>query len=269
MPEAEPFYDQYARSEWERLERHKTEFAVTMLALQEHLPLPPASVLDIGGGPGRYSIALSQLGYQVTLVDLSRNSLTLAAEKAAEAQVEIDQIIHANVLDLGMITSSTFQAAIIMGPLYHLLIHKERVLAIKEALRVVEPGGIVGAALITRFAPFRQAAVEEQEWLADEHAYAMKLLESGIHDQATMFANAYFIHPYDVNPLMESVGLQTILLLSVEGIVAGHEDGVNALQGSAWETWVELNYQLGQDASLYGASDHLLYLGQKSSDTNL
>ena len=268
MPEAEPFYDQYARSEWERLERHKTEFAVTMLALQEHLPLPPASVLNIGGGPGRYSIALSQLGYQVKLVDLSRNSLTLAAEKAAEAQVEIDQIIHANVLDLGIIPSSTYQAAIIMGPLYHLLNHKERVRAVKEALRVVEPGGIVGAAFITHFAPFRQAAVEEQEWLVDEHAYAMNLLEKGIHDQTTMFANAYFIHPNDVVPLMESVGLQTILLLGVEGIVAGHEEGVNALQGSAWETWVELNYQLGQDASLYGASYHLLYIGQKPTNTN-
>jgi SAM-dependent methyltransferase len=208
------------------------------------------------------------LGYQVTLVDLSRNSLTLAAEKAAEAQIEIDQIIHANVLDLGMIPSSAYQAAIIMGPLYHLLDHKERVRAVKEALRVVEPGGIVGAAFITRFAPFRQAAVEEQEWLVDEHAYAMNLLEKGIHDQTTMFANAYFIHPYDVEPLMESVGLQTILLIGVEGIVAGHEEGVNALQGSAWETWVELNYQLGQDASLYGASDHLLYLGQKPTNTN-
>jgi len=62
---------------------------------------------------------------------------------------------------------------------------------------------------------------------------------------------------------MEAVGLQTILFLGVEGIVAGHEEGVNGLRGSAWENWVELNYQLGQDASLYGASDHLLYLGKK------
>lgn len=263
MPEAEPFYDHYAQREWERLERHKTEFAVTLRAFQTHLPPPPARIIDIGGGPGRYAIALAQLGYQVTLVDLSRKSLALAAEKAAEAQVDIEQLIRANALDLGMISTSTYQAAIIMGPLYHLLEHKERIQAIQEAIRVVEAGGIVGAAFITRFAPFRQAAVDEQEWLFDEHAYAMDLLESGIHTQTTMFANAYFIHPDDVLPLMESVGLQTILLLGVEGIVAGHEEVMNALHGSAWEAWVELNYQLGQDASLYGASDHLLYLGQK------
>ena len=266
MPDPEPFYDQYAQREWERLARHKTEFAVTNRALQEHLPPPPARIVDIGGGPGRYTIALAQLGYHVTLVDLSRTSLSLAAEKAADAQVEIDQLIYANALDLGVIPNSTYQAAIIMGPLYHLLEHKERVQALREALRIVAPGGIVGAAFITRFAPFRQAAVEEQEWLVDEHAYALNLLETGVHNQTTMFANAYFIHPQDVLPLMEFVGLQTRLLLGVEGIVAGHEDGVNALQGSAWEAWVELNYQLGQDASLYGASDHLLYLGKKPTN---
>lgn len=266
MPESEHFYDQYAQREWERLERHKTEFAVTMRALQEHLPPPPARIVDIGGGPGRYAIALAKLGYQVTLVDLSGKSLALAAEKAAAAQVNIEQLIHANALDLGMIPTNTYQAAIILGPLYHLLEHKERVQAIQEARRVVEPGGIVGAAFITRFAPFRQAAVDEQEWLFDEHDYAIELLASGVHTQTTMFANAYFINPEDVLPLMETVGLQTKLLIGVEGIVAGHEDGVNALQGSTWDAWVDLNYQLGRDASLYGASDHLLYIGQNPTN---
>ena len=45
--------------EWERLARHRTEFAVTLRALDEHLPPPPADVLDCGGGPGRYAITLA------------------------------------------------------------------------------------------------------------------------------------------------------------------------------------------------------------------
>jgi hypothetical protein len=54
--EAEPFYDEYAPKEWERLERHRTEFAVSLRAINEFLPQPPCSILDAGGGPGRYAI---------------------------------------------------------------------------------------------------------------------------------------------------------------------------------------------------------------------
>src|SRR3954465_810978 len=37
--------------------------------LQRWLPAPPAVVLDVGGGPGRYALALSGAGYGVHLVD--------------------------------------------------------------------------------------------------------------------------------------------------------------------------------------------------------
>jgi len=55
--------------------RHRTEFAVTMRALADHLPPPPARVLDCGGGPGRYAIELARQGYEVTLFDLSAGCL--------------------------------------------------------------------------------------------------------------------------------------------------------------------------------------------------
>jgi len=38
------YYDQKAQQEWDRLERHRTEFAVTMRAFEEYLPKPPAKV---------------------------------------------------------------------------------------------------------------------------------------------------------------------------------------------------------------------------------
>jgi 2-polyprenyl-3-methyl-5-hydroxy-6-metoxy-1,4-benzoquinol methylase len=48
----------------ERVQRHRTEFAVTLRALNAALPPTPARVLDIGAGPGRYSVALAAQGYQ-------------------------------------------------------------------------------------------------------------------------------------------------------------------------------------------------------------
>ena len=50
MEEIEQYYDLNDDHEWNRLERHRTEFAVTMRALRDYLPLQPTDVLDIGAG---------------------------------------------------------------------------------------------------------------------------------------------------------------------------------------------------------------------------
>jgi hypothetical protein len=62
---------------------------------------------------------------------------------------------------------------------------------------------------------------------------------------------------------MESARFETMNLIGCEGVVAGHEEVINKVEGELWETWVELNYRLGQEPTLHGAADHLLYVGRK------
>ena len=58
--------------------------------LLEHLPAPPAAVLDVGGGAGHQSFPLAQAGYDVTLLDPSPAMLDKARQRlqrlAGEAQ---------------------------------------------------------------------------------------------------------------------------------------------------------------------------------------
>src|SRR6476661_9193031 len=49
--------------------------------LLEHLPEPPATVLDVGGGAGHQSFPLAQAGYDVTLLDPSPALLTKADQR--------------------------------------------------------------------------------------------------------------------------------------------------------------------------------------------
>lgn len=266
MNRVEGYYDQNALDEWGRLERHPTEFAVTMLALADHLPPPPAKIADIGSGPGRYAIALAQVGYAVTLVDLSRGSLALARKQAEAAGVTLEATIHANALDLSGLASSMYDAVLLFGPLYHLLAHKERLQAVREAMRLLRPGGTLFAAFVTRFAQFRWAAHHDAVWLARDRAYTEQFLVTGIHRHPDLFTDAYFAHPDEIVPLMESAGLSTVCMVGCEGAVSHNEARVNQLEGDDWAYWTRLSYRIGQEPSMYGASDHLLYIGRKDTE---
>jgi S-adenosylmethionine-dependent methyltransferase len=261
----ESYYDDSAEREWARLERHRTEFAVTLRALGDHLPAAPATVLDIGGGPGRYSIALAQMGYAVTLLDLSSRTLEFARGKAAEAGAELAGYVHGDALDLSTVPDESYDAVLLMGPLYHLLEEDDRRRAVREARRVLKTGGPLFAAFITRYAPIRYAAKHEPDLLLRGNPSAQELLETGVHRPKGegSFTEAYFAHPGEIAPLMEGCGFRTLGMVGCEGVVSRIEDQVNELTGDMWEAWVDLNYNAGKDPYLYGAAEHLLYIGKK------
>ena len=263
MNRVQQYYDDNALDEWQRLERHRTEFGVTMLALEEFLPPPPLKIADVGGGPGRYAIALAKKGYQITLVDLALENLALAQDKAQEAGVILEAVVHANALDLSELEPVAYHAVLLLGPLYHLLTEEERKQAIQHALRILQPGGLLAAAFITRFAQFRWAARNDPLWLPHDRAYTEQFVETGTHRVPSLFTDAYFAHPDEVVPLMESAGLATIRLQGCEGAVSHLDERINQLEGDNWDYWVRLNYRIGQEPSMYGASDHLLYVGRK------
>ena len=50
-------------------------------ALAEHLPDPPARIADVGGGAGQQSIRLAREGYEVTILDPSREMLAEARRR--------------------------------------------------------------------------------------------------------------------------------------------------------------------------------------------
>jgi S-adenosylmethionine-dependent methyltransferase len=57
--------------------------------LMDHLPPPPAAVLDVGGGAGHQSFPLARLGYEVVLLDSSETMLSNAEERLAAESREV------------------------------------------------------------------------------------------------------------------------------------------------------------------------------------
>jgi S-adenosylmethionine-dependent methyltransferase len=57
--------------------------------LREHLPSPPATLVDVGGGAGHQSMPLARSGYEVTIVDPSEAMLKRAQGLLAEESPQV------------------------------------------------------------------------------------------------------------------------------------------------------------------------------------
>ena len=72
--------DKFADEAYASVKGHVRTYVLHQQLL-EHLPAPPAPVLDIGGGAGHQSFPLAQAGYDVTLLDSSPAMLDKAQQR--------------------------------------------------------------------------------------------------------------------------------------------------------------------------------------------
>ncbi len=257
-------YDRGAEHEWQRMDRHPTEFQVTLRALAEHLPPAPAKILDCGGGPGRYAIELARQGYEVTLFDLSPGNLALARQKAAGAGLTLAAFEQGTALDLARFADASFDAVLLMGPLYHLLEEAERRRAVAEASRVLRPGGPLFAVLISRYAGHRWAITFAPELIVEHPDRLQQLMVTGLQPPGPdVEFVSYFSRPEDVPPLFWQSGLEVTTILGLEGLASRAEERLNELRGPAWEAWLDVNYAVAADPAIHGLTDHLLVVARK------
>ena len=116
-----------------RLQRSRhgqLEYAVTMNYIHR-FAAPGDSVLEVGTGTGRYSIALAKEGMNVTAVDLVESNLALLRENSKG--IERLKAFKGDATDLSRFADQTFDVTLVLGPLYHLY-ETEDILAFKELL---------------------------------------------------------------------------------------------------------------------------------------
>ncbi len=268
------YYASFGEREWARLENPDdgaVEFAITCHTLATYLP-PEARVLDIGGGPGRYAIWLAQRGHRVVLADLSPELLSLARAKVDRAGVRamVEEIVEADACDLARWPAGSFDAALSLGPFYHLPDPEDRHRAASELARVLRPGGTAYIALMPRYGFLRRtlAIPDERHHLAQPD-FVARLLEDGVfvNDIPGRFTDGYGVRPEEVAPTFEGYGFTTLALLSAEGIVVDIQRAMSELAEEDPETYqaaFDLLLATASDPSILGMASHLLYVGRKN-----
>jgi S-adenosylmethionine-dependent methyltransferase len=84
--------------------RGRVRLELVLERLRSVLPVPPARVLDVGGGTGAFAVPLAGDGHDVTLVDPSAEWLERARANAREAGVELGlhQLGLSDLTDAGL-----------------------------------------------------------------------------------------------------------------------------------------------------------------------
>jgi SAM-dependent methyltransferase len=143
---ARDYYDQYGEREWERFEltpANRVNLHLHLWHLRQFIR-PDDHVLDVGAGPGRFTIELARLGARVTVGDISPVQLELNRRKVQDAGCEASVVerILMDVTDLSALPSDRFDAVVCFGgALSYVFDRAER--AVGELLRVTRPGGYV------------------------------------------------------------------------------------------------------------------------------
>lgn len=259
------YYDKDPEHEWSRLERWPFEFPVTMHILHRYLK-HPTKVVDIGGGPGRYSIELSSEGHNVTLVDLSEVNIEFAKEKAKERGVVLSSTLVGDAVNLKDLGDSAFDVVLNLGPFYHLSDEKDRRSAAAESVRVLKPGGILVVAFISCFAYAYDVAGRWPSEVGELRATMARYIESGLHIESVNepgFTDAYFVDPSTIVPFWNGFGVEAITLFGAEGMTAQSQLRFIELGETVVGQWIEFAKETAEtQAAVYG-SGHVVFVGRK------
>lgn len=256
------FYDQNSQQEWDRLDRHPYEFAITTHMMDRYIKAGD-SILDIGGGPGRYSLHYLEKGNPVTLTDLSQGNIDFAMRLASERELPL-RSLACDALLIQEYVEDKFDHVFLMGPLYHLLDEAERIQAVKSAMAMLKPNGILYASFLLMFsgiiyflreAPEQVVQPSEQVWL---DAVRQQISWGG-----NAFTRAFFIDQDKVLPFMQQFDLELLHLFGQEGITSTHNYDLQMQPEEIQNAWINLSIDLCEIPKYLSHSEHAMVVARK------
>jgi len=256
------YYDSDVQLEWNRLEKHPFEFILTTRMMDKYIK-PGDYILDIGGGPGRYSLHYAEKGCNVTLVDLSSSNVKFALEKATEQKVSIKAVVG-DAREVERIVEGEYDHVFLMGPMYHLLEEKDRIKAMNAALSMLKPGGQIYVSFILLFAGIIYEMKYMPEMLLMESDDVLNTILEDKPYTGDAFTKAFFIPQKDIIPFMEQFPIEKMHLFGQESILAPCETNLLAQSQPVIDKWIDFAEQLCERESFLSYSEHAMYIGRKS-----
>ncbi len=263
MNEIEQYYNKF--NEEKRLDsRHgQIEFRISMDYIHEYLrqietgdrTRESIKILDIGAGTGRYSVPLSEEGYDVTAVELVKYNLGILKSKGSKVHA-----MQGNAMKLKKLEADTYDLTLLFGPMYHLFSFEDKKKALQEAKRVTKPGGIILVAYVMNEYGVVTYAFKEQ--------HILECVEEGrFTDDFHTISEKKNLYDYmrieDIDALNEAAELKRLKILSPDGPANYMRPFLNRLTEEEFEWFVRYQRSVCERKDLIGAGAHTVDILKK------
>jgi ubiquinone/menaquinone biosynthesis C-methylase UbiE len=262
------FYEGFEEGERLTLGPGVLEFARTQAIVRRHLHASGARVLDIGGATGVHAAWLLDDGCHVRLIDPVPHHVRAAAEVFRsrghdEANAEIGDARNLQFAD------ASFDAVLLLGPIYHLTDEAARRLALTEAARVTRSGGTAFIAGISRYASLLDGL---SRGLLKDPAFVRIVeqdLRSGLHQNPTnrpdYFTDAYFHKPEELASEVGAAGWDVVQTVAIEGPFWCSPEFLDLWNDTFVRAFVmDTLDRIDTEAAILGMTAHFLVVARKS-----
>ena len=249
----ENFYNNRKNKENQNLDNNvKLERFITLHTLNKYIK-KNMKVVEIGSGIRSYSIDLLNLTNNVTAVDLFVNNLESLKNKN-----NLIKTIKADILNLSFFEDNTFDIVFVNGPMSHLFTEEERLIAIKESLRVCKNGGYVfynylsNTSVLIRYGLIKNNLSECKLKFAKDYSFK---------NTAEDIYSTYFID--DFKDMFKDYSVNHISDISTDGLFEVLKEYTNNLTDEDFEIVKEWQLGVCERSDMQGLATHILTIYQK------
>ena len=236
----------------------QVEFLTTIRFIEKYLK-PGMKILEVGAGTGRYSHYFARKGYAVHAVELVGRNIEGFKEKTLSG--ENVMIFQGDAVNLHMLKDNEYDIVLHLGPMYHISTESERKAAVREALRVAKPNGIVFMAYILNEMTvinyfFRNGHINEKE-ARDE------IISSNWRFAENRRKHLAFYRIEDINTLMSGFNVKRLHLVGTEMISGAMRELLLSMTDEEFGHYTEYIYSICERSDMIGLSGHLLDIFEK------
>ena len=253
------YYENYDE-EGRLLSRHgQVEYRTTMRCIRECLAgREDPSILEVGAGTGRYSVTLAKHSYRVTAVELVEHNLEILRSKLSGT--EPITALQGNALDLSALPDESFDLTMLLGPMYHLYTRRDKLQALREAVRVTKPGGKILVAYCMNEPTVVQYVFGLNHLRETMDLHMLTPDWHCISEPKDLFE---LVRPEDIASLDAEFPVRRLKLVATDGATNFMRASIDSMDDETFAAWLDYHFAVCERQDLIGASHHTLDVLEK------
>ncbi|MCR3759423.1 methyltransferase domain-containing protein [Clostridium felsineum] len=254
--ELEKYYNKFCEDKRLTRRHGQVEYITSMKYIHEYLKdKNDAKILDVGAGTGRYSVELSNEGYDVTAVELVKHNLGVLKSKKSAVKA-----YQGTALDLSRFSDNTFDMTLVFGPMYHLYTFEDKVKALEEAKRVTKVNGVILVAYCMNEYSIITYGFKENN--------IRQCIQDGkLNEDFHVVAEPKDLYDYvrleDINSLKDEVKLKRIKIIAADGPADYMRPVLNSMDEETFKIFIKYHLSTCERQELLGASAHTVDILRK------